>query len=79
LHLKAERSVPAEHTRMTEKASFETTIVPKHYSDIASMPEACGIESLTDVVDYINRTAFRRTLERGRAPDTWYSDSSRSD
>jgi|GEM_PF-3680587 hypothetical protein len=64
---------------MTEKASFETTIVPEHYSDIASMPEACGIESLTDVVDYINRTAFRRTLERGRAPETRYSDFTRSD
>ena len=64
---------------MTEKASLETTIVPKHFSDIESMPDGCGIESLTDVVDYINRAAFRRTLQRGRAPETRYSDSSGSD
>jgi hypothetical protein len=69
--------VPSEHYKMTEKSSFETTIVPKHFSDIESMPETCGIESLTDVVDYINRAAFRRTLERGRAPTTRYSDSPR--
>ena len=66
--------MPSEHYKMTEKSSFETTIVPKHFSDIESMPETCGIESLTDVVDYINRAAFRRTLERGRTPKTWYSD-----
>lgn len=78
LHLKAERSVSTEQYRMTEKVPFET-IVPKHYSDIASMPEACGIETLTDVVDFINRAAFRRTLERGRAPDNRYSDIPHSD
>jgi hypothetical protein len=64
---------------MTEENSFDTTIVPMHYSDIESMPKACGIESLTDAVDYINRAAFKRTLERGRAPYTRYSDFPHSD
>jgi hypothetical protein len=61
---------------MTQQEAFEPGSTKKLATDTITLPESFEQESLTDFIDQVNRTAFLRTLERGRMPERRRSEAS---
>ena len=59
---------------MTKEETIDRKGAEKPASDAITLPESFELESLTDFIDQVNRTAFLRTLERGRIPELRHSD-----